>query len=45
MNNTSLIIYEQLQKSPLSFKKFDYLKLMCDIFFCLVNIYKLFIHK
>ena len=25
------------------FKHFDYLKLCCDIFFCLVNIYKLFI--
>ena len=27
------------------FKHFDYLKLVCDIFFCLVKIYKLFIHN
>ena len=42
MNNTELILYEQINNGITIFKKFDYLKLACDIFFCLVNIYKLF---
>lgn len=42
MNNTLVLASAVLEKSPTIFKKFDYLKLFCDIFFCLVNIYKLF---
>ena len=32
-------------KSINIFRKFDYLKLVCDVFFCLLNIYKLLIHN
>lgn len=42
MNNTELMVCEQINEGVEIFKKFDYLKLTCDIFFCLVNIYKLF---
>ena len=43
MNTTEIVQYE-VKKSLFQFKHFDYLKLACDIFFCLVKIYKLFIH-
>lgn len=42
MNNTIIIIQES-NKLPLIFKNFDYIKLFADIFFCLVNICKLFL--
>jgi hypothetical protein len=49
MNETAIIIYEQATKNSVGayvvFTKFDYIKLLCDIFFCLVNIYKLLIYK
>jgi len=45
MNNTLIITHTILEKSPIIFKKFDYLKLLCDIFFCFVGIYKLFFYR
>lgn len=45
MNNTSLILYQNIQPSLSIFKKFDYIKLLCDIIFCIVNIYKILIYK
>ena len=44
MNITELVPYE-IKTNIIQFKHFDYLKLVCDIFFCLVKIYKLFIHN
>lgn len=41
--NITTISTSTLSNSLIQFKHFDYLKLCCDIFFCLVNIYKLFI--
>ena len=45
MNSTSLILYQNIQPSLSIFKKFDYIKLLCDIIFCIVNIYKILIYK
>ncbi len=43
MNDTESMVCQTINEVIPNFKKFDYLKLACDIFFCLVNIYKLFI--
>lgn len=43
MNVTDIVVYNA--KNSLQLKHFDYLKLGCDIFFVLVNIYKLFLHN
>ena len=43
MNATEIVPYE-LKNTLFQFKHFDYLKLVCDLFFCFVKIYKLFIH-
>ena len=44
MNNTSLILYQNIHSVSI-FKKFDYIKLLCDIIFCIVNICKIIIYK
>ena len=45
MTNTSLLLYEQTPLSSIIFKRFDYVKLICDIIFCIVNIFKILIYK
>lgn len=45
MANTSLIVYEQVPLASVIFKRFDYVKLICDIIFCVVNIFKILIYK
>lgn len=45
MNNTSLVLFKNLQSSVSIFKRFEYIKLLCDIIFCIVNICKILIYK
>lgn len=40
MNNTALIVYKEGIKQGIIFRKLEYLKVLLDIFFCLVRIYK-----
>ena len=41
-NDTSTMV---CLAKPLIFKKFEYLKLFCDIVFCIVNIIKLLVYR
>jgi len=40
-----LQIYNNTVNDITIFKKFDYLKLICDLFFCFIKIYKILFYK